>query len=223
MWRDAGLVAAKDLRIELRSRVVATQVAPFGLLVLVLFALALGPDQHTLLGAAPGLFWVSILFAALVASQRSFTVESRDGARDGLRLWGLDPAGVFLGKVAALAAELLAIGVLLGAGIVLLYGARIHSPGDLVVSGLAGIVGLACTGTLYGAMVSGLGVRETLLPLLLLPVVAPVALGGTRAWQAALGTSQSFSAGPWVPLLIVFAAVYLALGVVVFGPLEEAG
>ncbi len=32
---DLGLVAAKDLRIEFRSRVLANQVAPFALLVLV--------------------------------------------------------------------------------------------------------------------------------------------------------------------------------------------
>ncbi|HXW34171.1 MAG TPA: heme exporter protein CcmB [Acidimicrobiales bacterium] len=222
MWRDAGLVAGKDLRIELRSRVVSTQVAPFAVLVLVLFAIALGPDPKPLLQAAPGLFWVSVLFASLVASQRSFAVESSEGARDGLRLWGLDPAGVFLGKVTALCTELLAIGLLLGAGIVLLYGARIHSYGELVVAAVAGIVGLASAGTLYGAMVSGLRVRETLLPLLLLPVVAPVALGGTRAWQGALASTQASSPGPWLQLLIIFAAVYLALGVVIFGPLQEA-
>jgi heme exporter protein B len=222
MWRDAVLVAGKDLRIELRSRVVAMQVAPFAVLVLVLFALALGPDNGPLVQAAAGLFWVSLLFASLLAAQRSFALESSDGSHDALRLWGLDPAGVFLGKVAALAVELLALGLLLGVGIVLLYGSRIHGPGALVASGVAGVLGLAAVGTLYGAMVSGLRVRETLLPLLLLPVVAPVALAGTRSWQAALGSSAATTSGPWLGLLLVFAAVYLALGVVIFGPLQEA-
>jgi heme exporter protein B len=222
MWRDAALVAGKDLRIELRSRVVVMQVAPFAVLVLVLFALALGPDNAPLVRAATGLFWVSMLFASLLASQRSFAVESSDGSRDGLRLWGLDPAGVFLGKAAALAVELAALGVLLGAGVVLFYGSRIHSPGALVASGVAGILGLAAVGTLYGAMVSGLRVRETLLPLLMLPVVAPVALAGTRSWQSALGSSTATTGAPWLGLLLVFAAVYLALGVVIFGPLQEA-
>jgi heme exporter protein B len=221
MWRDAWLVAGKDLRIELRSRVVVMQVAPFAVLVLVLFALALGPDNGPLVESAAGLYWVAMLFAALLAAQRSFALESSDGSHDGLRLWGLDPAGVFLGKVAALCVELLALGVLLGAGIVLFYGSRVHSYGALVSAGVAGVIGLAAVGTLYGAMVSGLRVRETLLPLLLLPVVAPVALAGTRSWQAALGSSAG-TGGPWLGLLVVFAAVYLALGVVIFGPLQEA-
>ena len=64
--------------------------------------------------------------------------------------------------------------------------------------------------------------RETLLPFLLLPVVAPVLLAGTRVWQVALGTGGGARQDPWLRLLLVFAAVYLCLGVVIFGPLQEA-
>ena len=97
MWRDTLLVAGKDLRIEARSRVALSQVAPFGIVALVLFAFALGPDRALMATGAPGLFWVAVLFCTVQAVQRSVSVESADGARDGLRLSGLDPAGLFLG------------------------------------------------------------------------------------------------------------------------------
>jgi len=224
MWRDAWLVAAKDLRIEVRSRVVLNQVVPFAVVVLGLFAFALGPDRTPMVQGAAGLFWVAVLFAAVLAIQRSFAVESSDEARDGLRLSGLDPAGVFLGKTAAVAAELVALEVLLSAGVVLLYGSHVHSWGTVVVAGVVGTAGLAAVGILYGALAAGLRVRETLLPFLLLPALAPVLLAGTRAWQAGLGTGPGGdSADPWVSLLAVFAVVYLALGVVIFGPLQEGG
>src|SRR5205807_2909519 len=109
MLRDALLVAGKDLRIERRSRVTTNQVAPFAVVVLVLFAFALDPDRGVLTRAAAGLFWVSVLFCAVLAVQRSFSVEAADGARDGLRLSGLDPAGVFLGKAGAVAAQLVVL------------------------------------------------------------------------------------------------------------------
>ena len=48
MWHDAVLVAGKDLRIEARSRVGLWQVVPFALLVLILLAFAIGPDQAAL-------------------------------------------------------------------------------------------------------------------------------------------------------------------------------
>src|ERR1700681_820963 len=155
MWRDTVLVAGKDLRIELRSRVVLHQVAPVAVLVLVLFAFALGPDRAPMVRAAPGLFWVAVLFASVLAVQRSFSLEAADGARDGLRLSGLDPAGVFLGKAAAVAVQLVVLEVILTAGVVLLYGAHVRSFGSIIVAGLAGTVGLAAAGTIYGALAAG--------------------------------------------------------------------
>lgn len=222
MWRDALLVAGKDLRIELRSRVVLNQVAPFGVLVLVLFAFAVGPDSAPLAHAAPGMFWLAVLFAGLLAVQRSFGLESGEGTGDGLRLWGLDPAGIFLGKVLAVTLQLLVLEVLLGAGVVLLFGTHLHSAPVLLGASLAGTAGLAAVGVLYGSLSSGLRVRETLLPLLLLPVVAPVLLAGTRSWQFASGQLPKNAGDPWLGLLVVFAAVYLALGVVLYGAVQEA-
>ena len=221
MWRDSVLVAGKDLRIEARSRVAVSQVAPFGIVALVLFAFALGPDRTVMAKGAPGLFWVAVLFCTVLAVQRSVAVESGDGARDGLRLSGIDPAGLFLGKAAAVAAELVVLEVVLGLGVVVLYGARIEVPWLIVVSGLLGTIGLAATGTLYGALSAGLRVRETLLPFLWLPIAAPVLLAGTRIWQAALTGGTASAATPWLRLLIVFDAMYLAVGVVVYGPIQE--
>jgi heme exporter protein B len=219
VWRDSAVIAGKDLRIELRSRVATNQVAPFALLVLILFAFALDPDRGVLGQAAAGLFWVAVLFCALLAIQRSFAVEAADGARDSLRLSGLDPAGIFLGKAAAIAAELVALEIILGAGVVVLYNRALHGPALLVVTCVLATIGLAAAGTLYGALAAGLRVRETLLPLLLLPVVAPVLLAATRASEAALGTGSDGWA--WVRLLGVFAVIYVAFGVVAFGPLLE--
>src|SRR3546814_16005847 len=45
LFRDAALIAGKDLRIELRSQVTTQQVAPFSILVLILFDVALDPDR----------------------------------------------------------------------------------------------------------------------------------------------------------------------------------
>ncbi len=221
MWRDAWTVAAKDLRIELRSRVGVNQVVPFAVLVLLLFAFALGPDRKALASAAAGLFWLAVLFSAVLAVQRSFAIESADGARDGLRLSGLDPAGIFLGKAAAVVVQLAALEVVVGAGVVVLYGAHMSGVGLVLGASALGTVGIAAAGMAYGAIASGLRVSETLLPLLLLPVVVPVLLAGTKTWDAAL-TGHLANGMPWLRLLALFAIVYSALGLLAFGPLLEA-
>ncbi len=222
MLRDAVLVAGKDLRIELRSRVALWQLVPFAFLALILFAFALGPGQGPLRAAAPGLFWLAVLFSTVLATQRSFAIESGEGTRDGLRLSGIDPAGVFLGKAAAVAVQLAALQVLLWVGITVLFGVRVHVAWLAVVASLLATVGLASAGVLYGALSAGLRVRETLLPLLVLPVLAPVLLAGSRAWAAAIGGAVGAGAS-WLRILGPFAAVYLVVGIVLYGPLQEAG
>lgn len=222
MWRDAMLIAGKDLRIERRSRVALQQIVPFAVLVVVLFAFALDPDRGVLTSAAAGLFWVAVLFSALLAVQRSQAVEGADGVRDAIRLSGLDPAGVFLGKAIAVAVQLLVLEAVLAVAVVLLYDVEVEGIGILVATALATTAGLAAAGSLYGALASGLRVRETLLPLLLLPVVAPVLIAATRASESAL-TSTSFevSPGDWLGLLVTFAVLYVAFGLVAYGPLLE--
>jgi len=224
-------VAGKDLRIELRSRVLLHQVLPFAALVLFLFAFALGPDRRVLSQAAPGLFWVAVLFLTVLAVQRSAAVEAGPGARDTLRLSGLEPPGVFLGKTAVVVVELVVVEALLGLGVGLLYGTSVRQPALLAVASLAGTVGLAAAGTLYGSLTQSVRGRETLLPFLLLPVAVPVLLAGTHLWQAALSGRAEASAlsgapvagnGPWLALLGAFSLAYLALGIVVFGPIQEA-
>jgi heme exporter protein B len=218
--RDAGIIAGKDLRLEWRSRVTTNQIAPFALLVLILFAFALDPDRGILSRATAGLYWVAVLFSGLLALQRAFAVEAADGNRDGLRLSGLDPAGIFLGKAGAVAVELLALEVVLGAGVVLMYGTTLRTWTLLAVTCLVATTGVAAAGSLYGVLAAGLRVRETLLPLLLLPILAPVLLGATRSFEAALAGVPS-DGWPWVELLAAFAAIYVAFGVLAFGSLLE--
>lgn len=220
MFRDAGLVAGKDLRLELRSRVTTNQVLPFALLVLVLFAFALDPDRGVLERATPGLYWVAVLFCALLAVQRAFAVEAAGGVRDALRLTGLDPAGIYLGKAAAVAVQLLVLEVLLGLGVAVLYDTALGGWGLLVATCLVATAGIAAAGTLFGVLAAGLRVRETLLPLLLLPALAPVLLATTRATEAALGDEPA-EGWPWLGLLGAFALVYLVAGLVGFGVLLE--
>ena len=227
MWRelhlfvgDARLVAAKDLRIEWRARTTLGQIVPFALLVLVLFGFALNANRPALRLATPGLLWMTALFATVVAVQRSVALESTDGAGRMLLLSGMAPAAAFLGKASAVAVQLLAVAAVLLPGAVLLYGAEVESLLLVVVASVAATAGLAAAGSLLGAVVAGVRAHQTVLPILLLPVVAPVLIAATRAFEDALGTA-AVNGWSWVGLLAGFTAVNVALGAVAYGPLME--
>jgi len=220
MWRDVALVAERDLRIELRSRVATNQVAPFALLVLILFAFALDPDSGVLRTAAPGLYWVVVLFSSVLAVARSGSLDDTDGVRDALRLSGLPPSALFLGKALALAAQLLVLELVLIGAVAVLYDAPLAGFPLLAATCLAATVAVAATGVLYSALVAGLRVRDTLLPLLLLPVLAPVLIGATKAFEAAFGADH-IGGWDWCGLVALFAVVYLAAGHRAYGTLME--
>jgi heme exporter protein B len=222
MWRDALLVAGKDLRIEARTRVALNQVAPFAVLVLLLFAFALDSETTVLRRATPGLFWVAVLLSALLAVQRAFALEAVDGLRDALRLSGLEPAGIFLGKVASVAVQLLALELLLALGVVVLYDASLGTPLLLVPTCLVATLGLASVGCLYGVLAAGQRVAETILPLLLLPALAPLLLAATQAFVAGVDGTAADGAR-WLGLLALFAAGYLGIGIATFGILLDDG
>ncbi len=222
--RITRAIARKDLRIEWNSRILVNQVAPFAAIVMVLFAFALDNDG-ILQRVAPGLVWLATLFSMLVVLQSSFAVESADGALDALRVAGVDPVAIFLGKSLALAVQLLVLEALLIFTAVVLYTVEISLAGLglLIFTVAAATVGLACVGTLYGGLAAGVRGRETLLPLLLLPVVAPVLIGATRATESAFGSGGATigEGWPWVGLLAVFAVLFVAVGSVAFGPLVD--
>ena len=220
MLSEILLIAAKDLRIEFRSKVALNQVAPFALLILILFGFALDADRASLTTFTPGLYWVAILLSSVLAVHRSVAVEAGEGAREGLLLSGLRPALIFLGKTAALIAQLFVVAVVLLGGVVIFYESSIDD-GVLLGTSLVGAVfGVGAAGTLYGALLGGQRARETVLPILLLPVLAPVLIAATRAFGDAMGTVAA-NGWPWTSLLYAFAALYLAMGVLAHGVLME--
>lgn len=218
--RTSWQILRKDFLIELRSRVLLNQILPFAVLVLTLFAFALDGDATTLEFFAPGLFWVAVLLAALLAVGRSFAVEQADSAMDNFRLAAVSPAAVFFGKALVIFAQLLVLQIVLALGVVVFYGAHLTEPLLFVATSLLATAGIASAGTLYGVVVSKLGVRETLLPLLLMPALVPILIGATRAFGDALGTA-GVDGWQWLGLLGAFALAYLTLGALIFSSLLE--
>jgi len=192
---------------------------------MVIFAFALDANTQVLEQVAPGLVWLATMFSLLLLVQRTFAVEADDGALDAMRVAGVDARAIYLGKAVGLGLQLLVLELVLLFAAVILYGETVRAEGVvlLVTTMISATCGLAAVGTLYGGLAAGFTGRETLLPLLTLPAVAPVMIGATRAVEAALGTADAaVSDGwQWVSLLTVFAVAFGVGGALAFGPLID--
>jgi heme exporter protein B len=215
MW----LVAAKDLRVEMRSRVVLWQVLPFGVIALVLAGLSVGPAVEDLRRAAPGLFYLVVLLMAMLAIGRAFAIESPIGTATSVRMLGIDPAGTFLGKALALFAELAVAAAVLLMGVVIFFHARLAGIAESLPSVLLALVTLAAAGTIYGALVADSKYQATLLPVVALPPLAGVLIAGEESMRASLTGTSSLR---WVVFLAASAVGYVALGILLYGLAEES-
>ena len=156
MFRDAWLIAEKDLRIERRSKEVVFTVLAFSLLSTLVFALGFYIDRDTAKAYGPGIIWVVVLFAGTLGLQRLFEPERENDCLGGLLLSPADPRGIYLGK---LAVQLTLTGLMELVTIPTIFlffdiFPMLDAPRALLLVAILtlGTVGFAVVGTLFAAM-----------------------------------------------------------------------
>jgi heme exporter protein B len=199
---------SRDLRLSLRHGADTLAVLLFFLLTATLFPLAIGPAPETLGRIAPGIVWVCALLAALLPLDRLFGADFEDGSLDQLLLTGLPPAAIALAK---------AMAHWLVTGLPLLIAAAplavmLRMPAVALPALLAGLLPgtmlLSLLGATGAAVVLGARRGGVLLPLLMLPLAAPVLIFGVSAADAASG---GLSPRPHLLLLGALLAAALPL------------
>lgn len=207
--RATGVILAKELRTEFRSRELLGTSIVFVLIVIVLFSFTFNPTSTEARRFGPGLLWLAFLFAGSLMLQSSFVREQTNDTLAALRLAPIDPFSILAGKMAANFLFLLLVEVLLLPIFAVLYNVAILPVlGQLLLILILGTIALAATGTVFSAVAAQARLRELLLPLLLLPVLAPVLIGSTEATIAILRDPAELSL-VWIGFLACFDVVFL--------------
>ena len=207
--RATSVILAKELRTEFRSRQLLGTTAVFVLIVIVLFSFTFNPTSTESRRFGPGLLWLAFLFAGSLMLQSSFLREQTNDTLAALRLAPIDPFSILAGKMAANFLFLLLVEVILLPIFAVLYNVAILPvlPQLLLVL-VMGTIGLAATGTVFSAVAAQARLRELLLPLLLLPVLAPVLIASTEATIGVLQDPSELSL-VWLTFLACFDVIFL--------------
>ncbi len=219
--RTAGVLLAKDLRIEWRSREGLLTTACFALACVLVFSFGLVRDGTPVPDAGPAVLWITVALAGTLAMARTFERERAAGTLMAVLASPAPRPAVYLGKWAALMALMAAVELVLLPMVALFFQMPLERNPLVVVALLAaGTAGYAAIGTLFAAMLARTRTRDVLLPLLLYPMSVPVIIGGVRGTSAAL--ADPYVPGVvslWLPLLICFDAVFATLALWTFGAL----
>jgi heme exporter protein B len=211
----------KELLLQWRTRAQMVAVVVFGAVTLLLFSFAVGPVAAALRQFSGGFLWLGLLLASTLTLAESFRVEHEHGALEGLLLLPVDAKTIYYGKAIANALQLAILGVVLVPVMVVLYDALPLRPLLLVGIIVLGAAALSAPGTLYAAMTSQAHARQTLLPLLLFPLVVPVLLAGVKATSLVILGDPMGQVGAWVWLLVAFNAIYWSLCGLLFDRVVE--
>jgi len=200
-------VARKDLRSEWRTRELVPALGQFIVLALVIANFGFQIDSRNAVVIAPGVLWLALVFAGLVAFGRAFAAEREQASLEAMLLTSAPSAAIFAGKSIAAALLLIACEVVLLPALTLFFGTPLNL--QLVAAVLIATVGMAALGCLFAAIVARVRSREVLLPLLTLPLWIPFIVAGGQAVQVAMGATGSYNQA--VVLLIDFDILFVVL------------
>lgn len=207
----------KDLRLMLGLGLGLVQTILLGLLIIFVFSLSL-PIGETMSGqAAAAIFWLASVFGLVLLFNALYHMEEANAVRLGLLLAPISPSTVFLGKALAggLLLFLAQIFFLLGLVVFLgqsLYGQWLWALGLVVAVNL----GLVVMGSLLGALSQGQAARESLLSVILFPLLVPLLLGGVKLGGGLLSGIGVQDEIQWLTLILAFDALFCAVALILF-------
>jgi heme exporter protein CcmB len=216
--RQAGRVAWKDLRVELRSKEIVMTMIFFATLLVVIYSFAFPRDDRAIRGAVPGMLWVALAFTGTIALGRAFDRERENDTMRALLLSPVPRLAVFVGKAAGMFALILAVAVVVVPLLaVWLNAPLLKFPGELTLAVVLGSLGIAFIGSVFAATLLKVRSRDVLLPVILYPLLVPLFVAGTKATASLVAEIPNVeTAWFWIRFLGIYDAVFLVLSLWTF-------
>jgi heme exporter protein B len=214
-WKATWSVVRKDLRTELRSRELVSSMGLFALLSILVFSFALELDRQARGEAISGVLWVTVVFASILGLNRSLAMERDQGNLDAMLLAPVDRTAIFAGKLVGNFIFTLIVGLVLLPVMTIIYNINLIHPWLLAVL-ILGTLGFTTVGTLLATMTVQTRARESLLPIVMLPIALPVLLAAVRTCTNVLNDTPIADWIAWPQILAVTDIVFLALCFLLF-------
>jgi heme exporter protein B len=213
--RTVAALLRKELLVELRTLQSVPGMSLFAVTTFVVFHFAL--NRNSVEGdLAAGILWVTLLFAAILGINRLFVADADQGGFDGFLLAPVERSAMLVAKALTLLGFLVALElVAVPAFALLLLGPSLGGelPGLLETLAL-GDVGIAAVGTLVAALAVRTSARDLLGPLLALPLLLPIVIGGARATSPLL--TLAHPTGPPARWLLTLGLYDLVFGLIAY-------
>jgi heme exporter protein B len=220
--RQVLLIAGKDLAIELVTGEIVTTSGFFAVLVAIIASLAFFAGAGAAVQVAPGVIWVAVAFASVLALSRTWQRERDDGALSGLLVMPIARSAIFAGKALGLVCFITVVEIIVVPVAALFFGVDLwKTGGGLALICMVATPGIAASGTLFGVMTVRTRARDLVLASVLFPLLAPTLLAGVAGTRELLGGAPTSELVDYFALMGVFDVVFIAGGLGLFELLVE--
>ncbi|MGE4291825.1 MAG: heme exporter protein CcmB [Desulfovibrio sp.] len=217
MLRRAAVIASKDLRLSVSGGQGLVQSVLLGLLLIFLFSLAYPEGQGIPPQAAAAVFWLASAFGLVLVFNGLFSLEEAEGARLGMLSSPVPRHSIWLGKAVAGFALLFVSQLVFFPAMIVFLGQNLRGPLWLLpVTWGAADLGLVVVGALLGALAQGQAARESLLSVIVFPLLIPALLAGITLFAVVLSGVGGDNAKSWLGLLGAFDALYAGAALLLF-------
>ena len=214
--RQVGALIRKDLGLQFRSKETLVLIFVFSVLVVLIFAFAFGPifpEKVERGKLTASVLWAAFVFAGIISLNRSFALERTHGALDGIRLTGVDASNLYLSKVVSNVVFLFFLEIVI-TPIALQFLDLLDVVTLDILLKLFGVLsigtlGFCAVGVLLAGMSTSASGGESLLSVILLPLVIPIIMGGAKCTVSLLVTG-GLEGGFWLKLLAAYSLIFLA-------------
>jgi heme exporter protein B len=208
--------------IELATGEIITTSGFFAVLIVVIASLAFYAGAEGAVRVAPGVIWVAVAFASVLALSRTWQREREENALLGLLITPTARSAIFAGKAVGVACFMIVVELMVVPTTALLFSLDLARAGaGLCLVCLAATPGIASAGTLFGVMTVRTGARDLVLASVLFPLLAPSLLTAVVGTRELLGGASIADLGDYFVLLGVFDAVFILGGLGLFESLVE--
>lgn len=223
-WRQFGAILRKDIVMELRTKEMVTSMGLYGLLVLVIYYVALSQagSNFEVTRIAAGLLFLAVVFTSLLGLNRSLVHEKDQGCLEALLLAPVDRTVIFFGKATGNLIFLSLVQLFLVPLFYLIFisSARTEMGGPwwmLAIALMVGSIGIAGVGTLLATISVNTKGQDFMLAVLFIPVMFPLLLAVVAAgsqvmiadpgWQTTFW--QMIAAGTMYDAIMIAASFVL--------------
>lgn len=205
----------KDVVAELRTREMLSSMLVFSLLVIVIFNFSFELRVENIAQVAPGVLWVTFVFAGTLELNRSLALEMENDCLDGLFLAPMDRSAIYFGKMLGNLIFISAIEALMLPIFSVVFDLNLILP-SLLLTIFLGTIGFAAVGTLLSAIAVNTRAREVMLPVLLFPILLPVVISVTKVTGGILDGVPLGDLAHWLRFLVAFDIIFLVVSFMTF-------